>query len=302
MVTLTGRWPVDSWARSMFPTHDQIGQAAFDRWLRRGRLHGFDREDWFAAVDELSFNLNYHTIVEYPLDAPGMLILCDRPVRYCRFCERTATQVAFGPPMPLFSGRHETSLFTAAICNECQSAFCETQAADFGRFQDALAADGRRDEPDERPRASELYSLSVFKSLVAGALSIMPETELRYFVDALEWVSNPDPESDGLLLREGATCLVYSAPFLDDRSWTSLARRIDRDVPLPYMIYFLAQGGVVLQVQVPLCIRDQDLDGRPVRFIRRSFMASEGHQFDQVRPWELRLTSSGSVARGRARR
>src|ERR1017187_6277257 len=106
---MDGRQPVDSWARSMFPTHDQIGQAAFDRWLRRGRAHGFDREDWFAALDDLTFSLNYQTIVEYPLDAPGMLILSDRPVRYCRFCERTAVQAAFGPPIPLLSGRHETS-------------------------------------------------------------------------------------------------------------------------------------------------------------------------------------------------
>ncbi len=273
----------------MIPTHDQIGQAAFDRWLRRGRAHGFDREDWFAALDDLTFSLNYQTIVEYPLDAPGMLILSDRPVRYCRFCERTALQVPFGPPVPLLSGCHETTLFTAAICSDCQSTLVETLPADLGALLDAVAADGRREGESPGRPASELYSLTVFKSLVACALSVMPENELRYFVDTLEWVSNPDPDFDGQLLLDAATCRTYSAPFLKNRSWTALARRIDRNLSVPYMVHFLAQGGVVLQVQVPLCIRDHDLDGRPVRIPRRSFMAGEGHPFDRVRFRELRL-------------
>jgi hypothetical protein len=122
----------------------------------------------------------------------------------------------------------------------------------------------------------------------------MPESELRYFVDTLEWVSNPDPHFDEPLLREESTCLVYSADFLRDKSWTSLARRTQNDAPFPYMIYFLAQGGVVLQVRAPLCIRDQDLDGRLVRVPRRSFTSPEGRPFEQASPWEL--LASGRIA------
>lgn len=276
----------------MLPTEHEIRELAFDRWLRRGQFHGFDREDWFAARDELSFRLNYQTIVEYPLDAPGKLILSDRPARYCRFCERTAVQVAFGPPRPLLSGARATSLYTAAVCNECQSAFRDKLAGDLGRFQDSLTADAGLNMSEGRPRGAEHYSLAVFKSLVACALAIMPEHELRYFVDTLEWVSNPDPGLDDRLLLEEATCLVYSAGFLQDRSWTSLSRRTDKDVPFPYMVFFLNQGGVVLQVQVPLCIRDQDLDGKPVQIPRRSFMAGEGQPFEPVPAWGLRLASS----------
>jgi hypothetical protein len=60
------------------------------------------------------------------------------------------------------------------------------------------------------------------------------------------------------------------------------------------MIFFLAQAGVVLQVRVPLCIRDQDLDGRPAFFPVRSFVSAEGFPFEQARSWELKL--GGSIA------
>ena len=44
---------------------------------------------------ELTFAMNYRTIVDYSLDAPGMLVLGDRPVRYCRLCERTSVHAPF---------------------------------------------------------------------------------------------------------------------------------------------------------------------------------------------------------------
>src|SRR5262249_20621823 len=122
----------------MVPTDAQIRQAAFDRWRRRGWTHGFDREDWFSAEDELLFSLNYQTIVEYPLDAPGTLILGERPARYCRFCERTAVQTRFGPAMPVVAGALESSLFTEAICEDCRSHFRDGFVDEFKQFQVAL--------------------------------------------------------------------------------------------------------------------------------------------------------------------
>jgi Protein of unknown function (DUF2934) len=271
----------------MLPTEDQIRQAAFNRWRRRGWVHGFDREDWFAAQDELTFGLNYQTIVEYPLDATGTLILSDRPARYCRFCERTAAQVVFGPARPVMDGARRTSLYTEAICEECQFTFRSAFAGDFRLFQSSLPSGQSEGCSGARSGVGAVYSLAVFKSLVACALTIMPESELRYFVDTLEWVSNPDADDDALLLREEATCLVHSADFLRERSWTSLARRMENDAPLPYMIFFFAQGGVVLQVRVPLCIRDQDLDGKLVQIPRRSFTSPEGAPFGQAPAWQL---------------
>jgi Protein of unknown function (DUF2934) len=282
----------------MFPTEEQVRQAAFDRWRRRGWVHGFDREDWFAAQHELTFSQNYQSIVEYPLDVPGTLILSDRPARYCRFCERTAVHAAFGSARRVVDAGRQTSLYTEAICDDCHSTFRAGLAQEFRQLQDSLPGALSENPSGLRMPGSPHYSINVFKSLIACALTIAPENELRYFVDTLEWVSNPGPDCDAPLLHDDATCLVYSAAFLRDQSWTSLARRVENDAPFPYMLYFLAHGGVVLQVQVPLCIRDQDLDGRPVQIPRRSFMSQEGRPFEQARAWELRLSGPDRDHRG----
>ncbi len=59
------------------------------------------------------------------------------------------------------------------------------------------------------------FTAGAFKSLVAGALLILPARELPFFVDTLEWVSNPDHDADDRLL-DAAGCLVYRAPFLGE--------------------------------------------------------------------------------------
>ncbi len=273
----------------MVPATEQVRQAAYERWVRRGRPHGGDRGDWFAAEDELIFTLNYQTIAEYPLDVPGALILNDRPGRYCRFCERAAVQVAFGPPMPLLAGGCSPSLASSSVCNECRAGFRDAQAGRLERFLAKLLEEARRGEGGAGAPAAAIYSLDVFKALCGCALLIMPESELGYFVDTLEWVSNPDERGDGRLLEADAACVVYQVPFWAERSWMSLERRIEKDVPLPYMVYFVALRGVLLQISLPLCIRDQDLDGRVVYFPRRSFAMGEGQSFEQARMLEFQV-------------
>jgi hypothetical protein len=275
----------------MRPEVEQVRQAAYHRWLRRGRPHGCDREDWFAAEGELTFTLNYQTIAAYSLDGADVRILGDQQLRYCRFCERTAGPVAFGPPMPLLAGGYSPAFYTAAVCDECRASFRDGQAARLQQFLAVLSEDAGRVARGDGGCAPGVYSLDVFKSLVACALSIMPESELGFFADALEWVSNPDAQSDGALLERDAKCLAYLVPFWNERSWTTIERRIDSDVPLPYTIYFLAVRGVMLQIQIPLCVRDQDLDGREVRVPRRSFAVGEVESFDEARVREFRLTA-----------
>jgi len=276
----------------MLPTDDQIRQAAYDRWLRRGRVHGCDRRDWHAAERELEFSMNYRTIVEYSLDLPGMLVLGDRPTRYCRFCERTSAHVAFSAPRPVVPGIGPTSLYTEAVCDDCQASCRDPLAAEFERFWSTLR-DDRAGHDAGQELARDLYSLAVLKSMIASALLIMPQSELAYFVDTLEWVNNPDHRLDGRLFAE-TVCHVYAASFLRDRSRTSLARRIDADLPSPYMIYFLSRGGIILQVHLPLCLRDQDLEGRVVRIPERSLTQGEGPHFQESRATVLRLVTAGS--------
>ena len=96
-----------------------------------------------------------------------------------------------------------------------------------------------------------------------GQLLIIPNSELTYFPDAIEWLNNSEHDCD-VALFAGTTCQIYDALFSSHTAWISVARRIDDDAPVPYMICLVASGGIVVQVPMPLCLRDQDLDGRSV--------------------------------------
>jgi hypothetical protein len=285
----------------MLPTHDEIEHAAYELWLRRGKIHGLDRGDWLAAENELTFSMNYRSIVEYPLNAPGMLILGERPERYCRFCERTFAQVGFSPMCSVAPGFGHTTLFTEALCDDCLEHCLDPLTPGFRRFWQALTAQSTCHTSEGASAAFGLYTTVVLKSLVAGAVLIMPEAELRYFVDALEWLSNPNHDDDARLFG-GAVCHVQIVPSLRDRSWAGLARRIDDQLPFPYMVYTLARDSVVVQIPLPLCIRDQDLDGRIARVPVRSFTSGAGAGFEPDRSLVLPLTVSGEPVRtGRTR-
>jgi hypothetical protein len=133
--------------------------------------------------------------------------------------------------------------------------------------------------------------MAVFKSLIASALLIMPAAELRYFPDTLEWVSNPDTDTDADLFADIA-CRVYAPAALESRSWTSLARRVDDEANVPYLLYFLGRDRLLLQVHVPLCLRDEDLDGRPRTVPERALAVGQGHGFREARCTVLPLTPS----------
>jgi hypothetical protein len=282
----------------MLPTDDQIRRVAYDLWQRRGRTHGYDRHDWDTAERQLTFSMNYATIVKYALDDPGMVVLGERPTRYCRICERTSAHVAFSAARAVFAGIGPTSLFSEAVCDACQASSRDPLVPEFERFWNALAADAGACCVEGDLGARELYSLPVLKTLIASALLIMPEDELPYFVDTLEWVNNPYPNDDARLFAD-TVCHAYIAPFLKGRSWSSLARRIHAELPLPYMICFLSRGGIVLQLPVPLCLRDQDSDGRMVPMPECSLTAGEGSGFQEARATVMRLVTPGH---GRGRR
>jgi hypothetical protein len=249
----------------MFPTRDQIEHDAYNRWIRRDRAHGHDRHDWLAAENELTFLLNYGTVVEYPLSpAPPLILGADKP-RRCRFCERAAIHIPFSEPRPIVQVAGDTSLFSAEICDECQADCRDPLASHAHRLWDALAAGA-----DRVPHlARRLNLIAAFKSLITSALLVMPETDLEYFSDALDWISNPDFEYDGSLLSE-SFCRVYRAPFAPDAGWINLSRRCDDDAVMPYLLLFVCWQQVVVQVPIPLCIRDQDLDGKDVRIPERA--------------------------------
>src|SRR3954462_9548246 len=94
----------------MVPTPDQIRDAAYERWERRGRGHGRDRDDWVRAEQDLLYTLNYSVIARIgPGPSPavrgnanghGSGASMARPggpaPRVCRFCEQSAPRARFG--------------------------------------------------------------------------------------------------------------------------------------------------------------------------------------------------------------
>jgi Protein of unknown function (DUF2934) len=277
----------------MLPTRDQIERAAYDRWIRRHRAHGHDRHDWLGAENELTYLLNYQTAAMCALDSSGESTAAG-PIA-CRFCERTPSRATFTVPRPVVQGLAESTLSSVQICDECQEDCRDPLAMHCENFWKTVHAG---DDGHQGARGREFDALAVFKSLVASALLIMPEAELAYFTDTLEWVNNPDHEYDGSLFAD-TFCHIYQLPSASERPWISLARRIDDEVPFPYMLSFLAWGGVVLQTALPMCLRDQDLDGRCERMPRRSLIAGEGPHFHEARSTVLRLRA-GRRPRARA--
>ncbi len=85
--------------------------------------------------------------------------------------------------------------------------------------------------------------------------------------------------------------------FLGHTAWISVARRIDDDAPVPYMICLVASGGIVVQVPMPLCLRDQDLDGRPVWLPDPPLSLGDGPAFGESRRAVLALGESPRASR-----
>ncbi len=239
----------------MFPTADHIRIAAYHRWERRGFAHGRDFDDWTAAEQDMLFALNYSLIVHQKLDGPEPTYLGGRQPRVCRFCEAAAPRVSFAPftrPIPQALGNH--TLLTLDECEECHLRFTEEVLTDFEKFvlpyTTGKAVPGRG--------ASPPMPVAAFKGLTKMALSLVPQPELEFFPDTLEWIANPDHDADrGAFAGLGLGCYVHQAgPFR--APFVALARRREDDAPMPYMLVFLGTSGLVFEAPLPLCVRDED--------------------------------------------
>ena len=277
----------------MLSNSDQIQVAAYHIWLRRGQIHGRDRQDWLDAERKLAFQLNFATVVEYVLDATPRIVLGDRPIQQCRFCERASDRVDFSGPRPVVAGLPGTpALFSAEVCDECHADSLEPLADEFRNFWKAV----QTIMADRTPPGRRVFSVPTFKALVAGAMLILPHREMPNFTDTLEWVINPDHDFDGGLFA-GTSCHAYDASSPRQRPWISLARRIDDHAPLPYMICLVVRDGIAVQFPLPLCLRDQDLDGRSVEMPRIRAVAGGGAGTGESRGVVLNLSYSSRPAR-----
>lgn len=264
----------------MMPSFSQVQQAAYYRWERRRGAHGRDRDDWLASEQDLLFAFNYELIAYYPLDAGPERFVGDATRRRCRFCELAAPHVSFERrrlAIPDFLGNHV--LFANDQCDDCSATFAESFEQDLRVFARSLLDGGSAGLGGSAPPVStngtgnghvqrhrlvteSFRPLAAFKGLTKLALSIMPERELPLFEDAVEWVVNADHDYDSPLFQ-GVRCYVHRPNAQGPLpSWAALARRVDGDAAVPYMLFFLGSRGATLQIAVPLCPLDDENDGK----------------------------------------
>ncbi|WP_165234519.1 DUF2934 domain-containing protein [Aquisphaera insulae] len=283
----------------MEPSDQQIEKRAYERWERRGWRHGGDLDDWVAARMDLSFELNYRTIVEIEhAEIRPQPAGAERRPR-CRFCEQSAPRVSFSfvrPILPEFLG--SSSPTTREICDGCYEEFqvpLDRELALFWSSLGELVVEGHG-ENGRRPPST--FPIPAYKCLSRIALSMMPESELPSFNDTIEWIVNPDHEFDGGLFG-GVSCVLYRTHASEDQPWASLARRSDRDAPYPYMLFFLGLGRTILQAFLPLCPRDEDHDGEGLRLPRRSFTTGSAGDLCAAQCVALPLGNEIEPVRGR---
>jgi hypothetical protein len=143
------------------------------------------------------------------------------------------------------------SLFTFEVCDDCEGQHDESVGNHLDRFIDSV----RRGETRDR----SFEPVAAFKGLARAALAIVPERELQYFEDAIEWVANPDHDLDSRTIG-GLDCYLHSLPEPSPFSWVAVARRIEPDEPYPYLLAFYGTADLVFQIALPLCVRDEDLE------------------------------------------
>jgi hypothetical protein len=239
----------------MRPTPDQIRVAAYYRWRRGGEVHGRDLADWVAAEQGLLFALNYEVIAHHRLDDDTPRHLGHKGRRVCRFCEQSPPRANFvGPAHAVPECLGNSALLALDQCEACRAFFAETIEPALEGLICACRA-----IPPARAERPEM-SIAALKGLARVALAIMPEEELDYFPDAIEWVLNPDHELDGATFG-GLGCYVYPSPEPAAPAWVALARRIEDEAPVPYMLAFAGTPHATFEIAVPLCGRDEDREG-----------------------------------------
>jgi len=292
----------------MRPTREQIEVAAYHRWQRRWGVHGDHAGDWEAAERDLTFALNYNYIARHRLrptaGAPGPVLLgrdevegptgrARRQGRRCRYCERAEPAARFGqPPLALPPSAGPTALVAWDECADCRSHYDAGLAGPFERFARPLLPDSPGDGP-EVPEAG--MPMDALKGLVRLGLAVMPAAELPFFNDTVEWVDNPDHGRDAGV--SGASgCHLYVTPGPVPAPFLALARRSDDEADWPYMLVLLGLGRVVLQAHLPLCPRDDDLEGAWPRGPEHSMTQGVG---PATRPSRCHFLSAVGVSRGR---
>ncbi|HEU5117330.1 MAG TPA: DUF2934 domain-containing protein, partial [Isosphaeraceae bacterium] len=232
----------------MLPSSEQVRLHAYFRWEKRGHGHGCHLDDWVVAEQALLFSMNYEVLAHHALDGETSTRVGRSHPRVCRFCEQAEPRTQFAPVVPVVSG---SNLEALDQCEECQAQFLQSLDEALGEFLQNVA---RGVVPDSVP-------IAAYKGLVKTALAILRTEDLDLFPDAIEWICNPDHDHDGgSFSRMGMGLFLHRGSALQG-SFVALARKIEDDEPMPSALFFLGGPGYSISMAVPLCMRDEELEG-----------------------------------------
>ncbi len=232
----------------MLPSSEQVRLHAYFRWEKRGHGHGCHLDDWVVAEQALLFAMNYEVLARYALDTSTQTPLGQLHSRVCRFCEQAEPRTQFASSVPILKG---SNLVALDQCEECQAQFLDGLDEVLGSFLEDVS---RGHVPDSVP-------IAAYKGMVKIALSILPVEDLDLFPDAVEWICNPDHDHDGgSFSRMGMGIFLHQGEGLTG-AFVGVARKIEDGEPMPSALFFLGGPGYSISMAVPLCMRDEDLEG-----------------------------------------
>lgn len=104
--------------------------------------------------------------------------------------------------------------------------------------------------------------MAVHKAFVKMALSILPETELPNFHQALTWIMNPDHREDVPILAPALVTFTPGPASLDGIKVGVICRKEDAPDSAPYAFLMLSYGNESFQVILPSPERDAALEGQ----------------------------------------
>jgi hypothetical protein len=144
--------------------------------------------------------------------------------------------------------------------------------------------------------------VAVYKCLTKMAVSIMPKEELIDFRETIQWINLEEHGSE--LFEELNYSLKFCLLVVSPGSMpyrnihTLLLKRKNETDPVPYMIYVVAFGNLLLQVIIPCPKQDQLLDGKQVGMGYYRVPLDTNHSYNETKLRVIDLSSKQVVSDG----
>lgn len=107
--------------------------------------------------------------------------------------------------------------------------------------------------------------VAVYKCFVKMALSIIPEVEMQYFKNTLDWICEENHAINSIQDLQAGFCFT-PGPNPHKNITSYIYKRADKaQAGVPYMIYAITFNNFMYQVVLPFCERDKYLAGKKIK-------------------------------------